>query len=103
MLLWLSLPAVLSALGFGLCLLAVACAACALAVGVVEFVSAFCDGHDVVGFVDLAGASWAVDLAVLVARLYGSFPCGLLCAGCGAACWVVGPVHLRSPSRHVYY
>lgn len=45
-----SLPSVLSAAGFFLCLLAVAVVAGALAVGEVEFVAAFTDRGDVVGF-----------------------------------------------------
>lgn len=74
----LALPAVLSAACFGLCLVAVAACAGSLAVREVEFCAAFGDGGDVVGFVDVAGASWAVDLAVLVACLDRPLPCDLL-------------------------
>lgn len=72
------LPSVLTAAGLLLCLLAVAFSACALPVCEVELAPAFGDGHDVVGFVDSACASWSVDLAVVVACLDGAFPRDLL-------------------------
>lgn len=75
---WFPLPPVLSTLCFVLCLVCVAVGACSLTVGEVEFGTAFGDGHDVVGLVGAACASWAVDLAVLVSCLDGAFPCGLL-------------------------
>ncbi len=92
------LPAVLSAAGFLLCLLAMAVRAGALPVGEVELVAAFCDGDDVVGFVDSSGASGAVDLAALVSRFDGAFPCGLLCTGGSPDGGVFGPVHGYSPA-----
>lgn len=93
----LALPSVLASACFGLGLVGVAGVACALAVGGVEFVAAFGDGDDVVGFDGLAFAAWSADLALRVAREDLSAPCGLLCS-CGPPDGrVFRPVHGYPP------